>query len=87
MTIAMSTLTIQAGAETTTPKISSLKKCAALVVEVPQVDPMKAQMIALKAMKETTRVKETTKVKEMPAKKIMMAALETTRKTVLVMTP
>jgi len=69
--------------------ISFPRKCAAHAVAVPQVDPMRVQMIALKAMKETTRVKamkETTRVKEMKAK-VMMAPLETMKKVTLVMTP
>ena len=40
-TTAMSTLTIQTGAETMTPIISTPEICAAHAVAVPQVDPMR----------------------------------------------
>merc|ERR1712156_1210429 len=56
--IVRSTLTTQAGAATTTLKNSSLEKCAAHAVAVPQVKLMRAKMTALRVMKETTRVKE-----------------------------
>merc|ERR1712156_457507 len=79
--IVMSTLTTQAGVATTTLKILSLERCAAHAVAVPQAKLMKAKMIALRAMKETTRVKEM-KVKE----RVRMTALETTKKMTLVMT-
>merc|ERR1712109_157823 len=73
--IVMSTLTTQAGVATTTLKNLSLEKCAAHAVAVPQAKLMRAKMIALRAMKKTTRVKEM-KAKE----KVRMTALEATKK-------
>jgi hypothetical protein len=75
VTTAMSTLTIQTGADNTTLKISTLEICAAHAMAVPQVDLMKVK---------PTKVM---KVKPTKVMKVMMAALEVMEKVTLVMTP
>ena len=69
---AMSTMTIQAGAETTTLKISSPEKCAAHAMVAPQAALIKAKMITLVVMKEKTRVKEMKEKKTMAALKTIL---------------
>ena len=82
---ALSTLTIQTGAETMTLMISTLEICVAHAMAVPQVELMK--MIALKAMRVKVIKSKKKKAKAMKEMRVMMAALEVMEMVTLVMTP